>query len=45
MVAYSYAAQYTDEVEKLALLEAPIPGIGDIWQKIYIEETFPCCSG
>ncbi len=35
MVAYSYAAQYPDEVEKLALLEAPIPGIGDIWQKVY----------
>lgn len=35
MVAYAYAAQYTDEVEKLALLEAPIPGVGDVWQKIY----------
>ena len=35
MVAYSYAAQYPTEVEKLALLEAPIPGIGDIWEKIY----------
>ena len=35
MVAYAYAAQYPDEVERLALLEAPIPGIGDIWQKIY----------
>jgi pimeloyl-ACP methyl ester carboxylesterase len=35
MVAYAYAAQYPNEVEKLALLEAPIPGIGDIWQKIY----------
>lgn len=35
MVAYAYAAQYSNEVEKLALLEAPIPGIGDIWQKIY----------
>lgn len=35
MVAYAYAAQYPDEVEKLALLEAPIPGIGDIWEKIY----------
>ena len=35
MVAYSYAAQYPSEVEKLALLEAPIPGIGDIWQKVY----------
>lgn len=35
MVAYAYAAQYTDEVEKLALLEAPIPGVGDVWEKIY----------
>jgi pimeloyl-ACP methyl ester carboxylesterase len=35
MVAYSYAAQYPNEVRKLALLEAPIPGIGDIWEKIY----------
>src|SRR5215813_3347925 len=35
MVAYSYAAQYPNDVRKLALLEAPIPGIGDIWQKVY----------
>jgi pimeloyl-ACP methyl ester carboxylesterase len=35
MVAYAYAAQYPDEVEKLALLEAPIPGVGDIWDKVY----------
>jgi pimeloyl-ACP methyl ester carboxylesterase len=35
MVAYSYAAQHPNEVEKLALLEAPIPGIGDIWENIY----------
>jgi pimeloyl-ACP methyl ester carboxylesterase len=35
MVAYSYAAQYPSEVEKLGLLEAPIPGIGDVWQKVY----------
>ena len=35
MVAYAYAAQYPNEVEKLALLEAPIPGIGDIWEKVY----------
>ena len=35
MVAYAYAAQYPNDVEKLALLEAPIPGIGDIWEKIY----------
>jgi len=35
MVAYAYAAQYPNEVEKLALLEAPIPGIGQIWEQIY----------
>jgi pimeloyl-ACP methyl ester carboxylesterase len=35
MVAYAYAAQYPDEVDRLALLEAPIPGIGDIWEKVY----------
>ncbi|MEO6392003.1 MAG: alpha/beta hydrolase [Pyrinomonadaceae bacterium] len=35
MVAYAYAAQFPAEVEKLALLEAPIPGVGDIWQQIY----------
>jgi pimeloyl-ACP methyl ester carboxylesterase len=35
MVAYAYAAQYPNEVEKLALLEAPIPGIGDVWEQIY----------
>src|SRR5262245_34752857 len=35
MVAYAYAAQYSNEVRKLALLEAPIPGIGNIWQQIY----------
>lgn len=35
MVAYAYAAQYPNEVERLALLEAPIPGVGDVWEKIY----------
>jgi pimeloyl-ACP methyl ester carboxylesterase len=35
MVAYAYAAQYPSEVEKLALLEAPIPGIGAVWEQIY----------
>jgi len=35
MVAYAYAAQYPNDIEKLALLEAPIPGIGDIWERIY----------
>jgi pimeloyl-ACP methyl ester carboxylesterase len=35
MVAYAYAAQYPGEVEKLALLDAPIPGVGDVWQTIF----------
>jgi pimeloyl-ACP methyl ester carboxylesterase len=35
MVAYAYAAQHPSEVEQLALLEAPIPGIGDVWEKVY----------
>ena len=35
MVAYAHAAQYPNEVEKLALLDAPIPGVGDIWDKVY----------
>jgi pimeloyl-ACP methyl ester carboxylesterase len=35
MVAYAYAAQYPGEVKKLALLEAPIPGIGEAWPQIY----------
>jgi pimeloyl-ACP methyl ester carboxylesterase len=35
MVAYAYAAQYPKDVEKLALLDAPLPGIGDIWETIY----------
>ena len=39
MVAYAYAAQYPEEVQKLALLEAPIPGIGDQWNKIFNNEN------
>jgi pimeloyl-ACP methyl ester carboxylesterase len=35
MVAYAYAAQFPSEVTKLALLDAPIPGIGEIWEKIF----------
>jgi len=34
MVAYAYAAQFPSEVKKLALMDAPIPGVGDIWEKI-----------
>jgi pimeloyl-ACP methyl ester carboxylesterase len=35
MIAYAYAAQYPNEVEKLALLEAPIPGIGAVWEQVF----------
>jgi len=34
-VAYAYAEQFPTEVKKLALMDAPIPGVGDIWEKIY----------
>jgi pimeloyl-ACP methyl ester carboxylesterase len=39
MAAYAYAAQYPDEVQKLVLMDAPIPGIGDAWEKIYTNPT------
>jgi len=35
MVAYAYAAQYPDEVESIALLDAFLPGVGD-WQKVFL---------
>jgi pimeloyl-ACP methyl ester carboxylesterase len=35
MAAYAYAAQYPDEVQKLVLMDAPIPGIGETWEKVY----------
>lgn len=34
MVAYAYAAQFGNEVKKLALLDALLPGIEPIWQQI-----------
>ena len=37
MAAYAYAAQYPDEVQKLVLMDAPIPGIGDVWDKAYAD--------
>lgn len=33
MAAYAYAAQYPSEVTRLALMDAPIPGVGP-WQEI-----------
>jgi pimeloyl-ACP methyl ester carboxylesterase len=35
MVAYAYAAQYSDEVERLVLMEAFLPGIGD-WNSVFL---------
>jgi pimeloyl-ACP methyl ester carboxylesterase len=34
MVAYSYAAQFPADVEKLVLMDAFLPGVGD-WETIY----------
>jgi pimeloyl-ACP methyl ester carboxylesterase len=33
MVAYAYAATYPDKVERLVVMDAPIPGIGP-WSEI-----------
>jgi pimeloyl-ACP methyl ester carboxylesterase len=35
MVAYGYAAQYPAEVDRLVLMEAFLPGIGD-WQQVWL---------
>jgi len=35
MVAYAYAAQYPSEVERIALLDAFLPGIGD-WKNVWL---------
>jgi pimeloyl-ACP methyl ester carboxylesterase len=35
MVAYAYAAQYPSEVTRLALMDAPIPGVGP-WQQVLL---------
>ena len=35
MVAYAYAAQYRTQVTKLALIDAPIPGVGP-WQQVLL---------
>ena len=48
MVAYAYAAQYPKDVNKLALMDAPLPGIGnwtnmlmlsDLWHFHFFGET------
>ncbi|WP_245431249.1 alpha/beta fold hydrolase [Rhodoplanes roseus] len=35
MVAYAYAAQYRDEVERIALMDAFLPGVGD-WTSVWL---------
>jgi len=35
MVAYAYAAQYPADVERIALMDAFLPGIGD-WQHVFL---------
>jgi pimeloyl-ACP methyl ester carboxylesterase len=40
MVAYAYAAQFPREVSKLALIDAPIPGVGP-WVKVLLIQDTP----
>ncbi len=35
MVAYAYAAQYPDEVERIVLMDAFLPGVGD-WRNVWL---------
>jgi pimeloyl-ACP methyl ester carboxylesterase len=35
MVAYAYAAQYPEEVERIALMDAFLPGVGD-WTTVWL---------
>ncbi len=35
MVAYAYAAQYPDEVDRIALMDAFLPGVGD-WNNVFL---------
>ena len=35
MVAYAYAAQYPSEVERIVLMEAFLPGVGD-WNNVWL---------
>jgi pimeloyl-ACP methyl ester carboxylesterase len=36
MVAYAYAAQYPDEVNKVVLMDAFLPGVGD-WKRAFTQ--------
>lgn len=38
MVAYAYAAQFPSEVTKLALMDAPIPGVGP-WEQVLLSQA------
>jgi pimeloyl-ACP methyl ester carboxylesterase len=35
MVAYAYAAQYPEEVSKVVLMDAFLPGVGD-WKSVWL---------
>src|SRR5947209_12431770 len=35
MVAYAYAAQYADEVDRIVLMEAFLPGVGE-WNNVFL---------
>ena len=35
MVAYAYAAQYQDEVDRIVLMDAFLPGVGD-WKSVWL---------
>jgi pimeloyl-ACP methyl ester carboxylesterase len=35
MVAYAYAAQYPNEVDRIVLMDAFLPGVGD-WKKVWL---------
>ena len=35
MVAYAYAAQYPAEVDRIALMDAFLPGVGD-WRSVWL---------
>jgi pimeloyl-ACP methyl ester carboxylesterase len=39
MVAYAYAAQFPEEVEKLVVMDAFLPGVGE-WESIYNDPAF-----
>ncbi|HEY4415257.1 MAG TPA: alpha/beta hydrolase [Verrucomicrobiae bacterium] len=39
MVAYAYAAQFPEETDRLVLMDAFLPGVGD-WKKIWLSATW-----